>query len=189
MDFSRLPNTVVALDFTDPPVTLDSAGYPDYPIEGEVVDSVRTSPEEEAEEDDSLPALTPEEDDFALAFVQSGGNLQSAYRMAVNPEEHYAKAKGLIIAGRRNVQARIKAIAAAVDDSVLISMGAHLNELAEIRDLGKARGELKVALDAEVKRGEVTGLYVKHAAAAKGGMQQGATTVQIAFVSKHDNNI
>lgn len=35
-----------------------------------------------------------------------------------------------------------------------------MQELAEIRDAAKAAGSLKVSLAAEVKRGEVSGLYI-----------------------------
>jgi hypothetical protein len=102
--------------------------------------------------------LTVDEDTFALGVIEYGGNLGAAFR-AVWPDAPNPVARARELMTRPEVALRIKALTEAVEEHALISLGSHLTQLAEIRDLSLKRGEMKTALTAEVKRGEAVGFY------------------------------
>lgn len=133
----------------------------------------------------SYPPLTQAEDTFALAIIECGGHIGSAYKMTYGEDSPFPIARGKELLAKPQVALRIKEITDKIQDSTLISMGAHLYELADIRDLAKNTGQLKVALSAERARGEVSGLYdnFQH----KNNNNQ--TNVQINLVSKYDVDI
>jgi prefoldin subunit 5 len=89
---------------------------------------------------------------------------------------------------RPQVALKIKTLTDAIQDASLISLGAHLNELASIRDLAKFTNQLKTALAAERARGEAVGIYQKHDAQNKGKLS-GAVNIQINMASPHDVSI
>lgn len=150
---------------------------------GEIVD---ISSEKNTSEEPALPALTIDEDSFALAVTECGGNVADAYRMVFGADTKMAFARGQSLLAQPNVAYRVRELQAVMKEQTLISIGTHLQELAVIRDLAKNQGQLKVALSAERTRGEVSGLYnhFEH-----GKQDKGPTNIQINFVSKYDNNI
>jgi hypothetical protein len=103
-------------------------------------------------------ALTNEEDSFALAIIEYGGNLGAAWN-SVYGETSNAAAKARELLSRPEVASRIQQLTIAVQEHAFISLGSHLTKLAEIRDLAVASDQLKVALGAETKRGEAAGFY------------------------------
>ena len=131
------------------------------------------------------PPLTQAEDTFALSIIECGGNIQAAYKMTVGADSPFPLARGKELLGKPQIALRIREITESIKDASLISMGAHLYELADIRDLAKQSGQLKVALSAERSRGEVTGLYAK----AENSNKASPVAIQINMVSKFDTNI
>lgn len=131
------------------------------------------------------PALTQAEDTFALAVVECGGHIASAYKMTFGEDSPFPVARGKELLTKPQVALRIKEITDKIQDASLISMGAHLYELADIRDLAKHSGQLKVALSAERARGEVSGLYNDF----QRRRDSGNTNVQINLVSRYDVDI
>lgn len=107
----------------------------------------------------TLPALTSTDHSFALCIIEYGGNLGAAYRAAFGAESTNPVAKAREMLLRPEVAKRILELTMAVEESALISLGSHLTQLAEIRDLGIKTNQLKVALSAEVQRGEAAGYY------------------------------
>jgi hypothetical protein len=108
---------------------------------------------------DVLPALTAMEDSFCLAVIEYNGNLSAAYKSVFGDVARpLASARGLM--QRPEIIARVKSLTETVQEAVLVSMASHVTELADIRDLAKVQGNLKVALGAERARGEVAGLYI-----------------------------
>lgn len=104
------------------------------------------------------PPLNQDEDTFALAVIEYGGNLGAAYRSVYGDGPNaIAKARELIT--RPEIAKRIQALTVATEEHALISLGSHLMQLARLRDLAVEKDEMKVALNAEVKRGEVAGFY------------------------------
>ncbi|MCG3771563.1 MAG: hypothetical protein JW384_02751 [Nitrosomonadaceae bacterium] len=135
----------------------------------------------------TYPPLTQAEDTFALAVIECGGNINSAYKMTFGADSPFPLARGKELLSKPQIALRIKEITDKIQDASLISMGAHLYELADIRDLAKTSGQLKVALSAERARGEVVGLYDVFASGGKNNT--GPANIQINLVSKFDVNI
>lgn len=144
------------------------------------VEPISVTPPEEFHE---YPPLTQAEDTFALAVIECGGNINAAYKMTFGDESPFPLARGKELLTKPQIALRIKEITDKIQDASLISLGAHLYELADIRDLAKTSGQLKVALSAERSRGEVVGLYAH--AVPKGGN----TAIQINFASRFDADI
>jgi hypothetical protein len=134
------------------------------------------------------PSITKDEEDFALAIVESSGNISAAYRMVFGQDEKFPLARGKELLNKPGVIMKIKAITDAVEDASLISVSAHLDQLARIRDLSIVTGNVKTALAAERSRGEAVGIYQRH---DKGNGKGGNTAVQIniAMASPHDVDI
>jgi hypothetical protein len=131
------------------------------------------------------PPCTIEEDTFALAIVESGGNVRSAYAMTFGGDEPFPIAKGNMLLMKPQVAFRVRDLVHTVKDSELISLASHLGELADIRDLAKSSGQLKTALAAEISRGNAVGIY-------KTNEQTNAApqvAIQINMASPHDVNI
>lgn len=136
------------------------------------------------------PPLTQDEETFALAVIECSGNISAAYRMVYGADEPMPLARGKALLAKPAIALKIRDITDAVQEASLISVGAHLDQLAKIRDLSVVTGQLKVAYQAERSRGEAVGIYQKHDAKNKGG-GGGNTAVQInvTMASKHDANI
>ena len=133
------------------------------------------------------PPLTQDEETFALAVVECGGNISAAYKMVFGPEAPFPLARGKELLCLPAIALKIRAITEAVEEASLVSVGAHLDQLAKIRDLAVARGEIKTAYLSERARGEAVGIYQKHDKGHKGGGT--AVQINIAMASKHDVNI
>lgn len=136
-----------------------------------------------------FPACTQDEETFALAVIETSGNIAAAYRMAFGPDLPMPLANGKAMLARPQVALKVREITDKVQDASLISVGAHLHELAEIRDIAKATGQIKTALAAERARGEAVGIYQKHDAIAKGKGSTGGVNIMINMASKHDVDI
>lgn len=134
------------------------------------------------------PPLTVDEETFCLAVIECGGNISAAYRMAFGEEVQFPLAKGKALLSMPAIALKIREITVAVEDASLISVGAHLDQLAKIRDLSIVTGQMKTAYQAERSRGEAVGIYQKHDANNKG---KGSNNVQvnITMASEHDRNI
>jgi len=148
-------------------------------VTSEIID---ISPEKNTPEEPALPPLTVEQDMFALAYIEECGDVRAAYRAVYGKDAPTPTARGLQMLSLPQVTARVAELSDSIKEAALVSVGIHLQELANIRELAKAQGQLKVALQAERNRGEVGGLY-------KNAIAPPSTVVQVAFVSKHDNNI
>lgn len=132
--------------------------------------------------------LTFEEDMFALAFVECGGNVRRAWVLAHPGEEEHAVASMHLarpMLQKSNVALRIKGLQAIDDEHMFITKGSHLIELAKIRDVAMDRGETKVALNAEIARGEAAGLYESKIKGGKGG----TGNVGVTFVINNKNDV
>ena len=136
----------------------------------------------------AYPPLTLEEETFALAIIETSGNVTAAYKMVYGADSYMPLARGKELLCKPGIALKIKSITDAVQEASLISVGAHLDQLARIRDLSIVTGQLKTAYMAERSRGEAVGIYQKHDANNKGG---GSNNVQInlTMASKHDVDI
>lgn len=141
----------------------------------------------EPEEVLQYPPLTLDEETFALAIIESSGNIAAAYKMTFGVESKFPLARGKELLTKPAIALKIKQITEAVQEASLISVGAHLDQLATIRDLSIVTGQLKTAYMAERSRGEAVGIYQKHDAKNKGGGNN--VQVNVVMASKHDENI
>ena len=139
-----------------------------------------------------LPSLTLDEDTFCLAVIEYGGNLRKAFQevYGVDVSQPTARARALI--ARPEIQVRIQDLGSSVTEQSLISLGGHMVELAEIRDLAKAQGNTKDALASEIARGKVAGFYVgkgDSAAPPRSAGELANPMVVIQITTPHDGNI
>lgn len=165
---------------------------PQLAIEGVPVtdnsrETVAILPEKNIPEEPALPPLSLDEDSFALAVIEYGGNVATAYQSVFGDNIKSPTARGRALLALPQVQRRIVELSDTIKEVTLVSLGSHLQELAQIRDIAKIQGQLKVALQAERTRGEVTGLYDRFAHGAKD--KNTPTNIQINMVSRYDVNI
>lgn len=106
-----------------------------------------------------IPPLSADEDSFALAIIEYGGNLGAAYRAIFGEDVSRPVFKAQALVTKPAVALRIKEISEAIGENALISLGSHLLQLADLRDQSAKTGDMRTALAAEVKRGEVAGYY------------------------------
>lgn len=116
-----------------------------------------------------LEVLSATDDDFCLAIIEYGGNLGAAYRAVFGPDVNNATAKARQMVTRPEIAKRINALQRSVDDTALISIGAHMDQLAQIRDHATLLNMPKVALEAEKSRGVVAGYYKDKVPTPEGG--------------------
>jgi hypothetical protein len=105
-----------------------------------------------------IESLTSEEDLFCLSITEYNGNLGLAYT-AVWPEAKSPLARAKQLFTQPRIQARLAQLAGAVQEHHLCSIESHMTELAIIRDMSKAMGNMKTAFSAEQARGTVAGFY------------------------------
>jgi len=103
--------------------------------------------------------LSPAEENFVLAVIEYAGNLKAAW-ISVFGESSSPRARAHAMLLRPEISARYHELTKTVKDLSLVTLESHVSELAEIRDLAKVTGSLKVALAAERARGEAAGLYI-----------------------------
>lgn len=140
------------------------------------------------EEAHEYPPLTRDEETFALAIIETSGNIASAYKMVFGSDSKMPLARGKELLCKPAIALKIRDITLAVQEASLISVGAHLDQLANIRDLSIVTGQLKTAYMAERSRGEAVGIYQKHDVKNKNPGTQ-AVQINITMASKHDVNI
>ncbi len=108
-----------------------------------------------------LPRLTPKQSHFVRNLMQ-GMTATDAYKGAcdcsrMSKEAIWVEASRL----KRNpkVDLWLKSLRLAALDAGLITLEQHLAELARARELALQRGQISAAVQAEVARGKVCGLY------------------------------
>lgn len=133
------------------------------------------------------PPLSSEEDTFALAMIEYGGNLLKAYRAAFGPNQSMPTARAKQLLNNPAIALRIRELSESIKEATFITLGTHLAQLAAIRDEAFDQGQLKVAYTAERSRGEVVGLYnrFQHGDAK----DKAPVAIQINFASPHDQSI
>jgi phage terminase small subunit len=107
-------------------------------------------------------ALTPKQEAFCLAFVQSDSAL-TAYRAAgysANMADKTAVEAASRLLKNSNVIARIAEIRSKGAQEAAMTVAQHLADLKELREAAKGEGKYSAAVAAEVARGKVSGFYV-----------------------------
>lgn len=114
--------------------------------------------------------LSPREYAFCLAYVKHNVGAR-AYREAYQYQgkaEYAAKRSGLLLK-KPLIRAAIEKLKDPVLQESKMSLEAHLDNLRAIRDKALQEKVLRIALDAEIKRGEAAGFYVERSESGKPG--------------------
>lgn len=136
----------------------------------------------------AYPPLTRDEETFCLAIVECSGNISAAYKMTFGDGVSMPLARGKQLLTMPAVALKIRDITDKVQEASLISVGAHLDQMAKIRDLSITTGQLKVAYMAERARAEAVGIYQKHDVhKGKGGGNN--VQINVTMASQHDVSI
>jgi phage terminase small subunit len=109
--------------------------------------------------------LTPQREAFAQA-VATGKGLSDAYRHSyqanrMKPETINKRASELM--GNGAITGRVAALRAEAAERAVLTIGAHLEKLANLRDEAQRDGKYGPAIQAEIARGRAAGLYVERA--------------------------
>lgn len=126
--------------------------------------ATKASNDERADDKGNNMTLTPKQENFVLAYLETG-NASEAYRRAYKPS---AKAKESTInrTAKRcidspKIRARIEELRAPIREKVGITLEDHLTTLKDLREKAIAAGQYGPAITAEMSRGKVSGLYVE----------------------------
>lgn len=108
--------------------------------------------------------LTPEDQTFVTEWLK-GGNAAEAYRIAYPKSQSWTPNALYVQASRKLKQPKIRLSILAVQEiqgtKPECQLENHLGELASLREEAKLTGNYGAAVQAEVARGKVSGLYVE----------------------------
>jgi hypothetical protein len=137
-----------------------------------------------------MPPLDPKDEAIVAAYISNGGNQSGAWRAGyprskAKPETVHVEASKFF--SRPKVRLRISElrseVASKLSAEAALSVDQHMQKLRELRDEACLRGQLSAAIKAEVKRGELAGLYVKRVESGELGDFARMTTEELrAFV-------
>ena len=107
--------------------------------------------------------LTPKQENFCLAYLETG-NASEAYRRVYNAQKMKEgtiakRAHELLSNGK--ITGRVEALRKPVAEAAQVTLGEHLQQLADLRDKATAAEQFGPAITAEVNRGKAAGLYVE----------------------------
>lgn len=111
--------------------------------------------------------LSEREERFALAIVE--GRSQTAAYVAAGYAAAGARGNASRLIARDSIADRVAELRAPAVAAVKLTLEAHLDELAHLRDAARDAGAFGVAVAAEVARGKAAGLYDRREAAAAQG--------------------
>jgi hypothetical protein len=123
-----------------------------------------------------MPPLDPKEEAIVAAYIRNGGNQSDAWRaghptskakpssVQVEASKFFAKPKVRLRVLELQAQVESQSVTAAA-----LTLDAHMEKLRELRDKAEQRGQLSVAVQAEVKRGELRRFYVKQVESGDAG--------------------
>lgn len=108
--------------------------------------------------------LTLKQENLCMFYVESG-NKTDAYRKAFNAQkmqERTINKRANEIFERGDIKGRVEELRKPVLKKMQITLESHLNKLAELRDKADADEKWQAAIQAEIARGKVSGLYIEH---------------------------
>jgi phage terminase small subunit len=106
-------------------------------------------------------ALTPKQENFCLAYLETG-NASEAYRRAydvggMTDTSINRKAKELLDNGK--IAARIEQLRAPIREKAMLTLESHLARLEELSRKAEEAAQFGPAITAETNRGKAAGLY------------------------------
>ena len=109
-----------------------------------------------------MAGLTPKQENFVIAYLETG-NASEAYRRSYDAskmKEATINRNAKAMTDDSKIAARIAELRQPVVEQVQITLKNHLEKLAELRDKADASEKWQAAIQAEIARGKVSGLYV-----------------------------
>jgi phage terminase small subunit len=108
-------------------------------------------------------ALTPKQENFCLAYLETG-NASEAYRRAydadgMTPESVNRKAKEVV--DNVKIAARLEELRAPVREKALLTLESHLKRLDDLSRKAEEAEQFAPAITAETNRGKAAGLYTE----------------------------
>ena len=107
-------------------------------------------------------SLTLKQENFCLAYIETG-NASEAYRRAYNAGDKSLNVIGVRaseLMSNSKISVRIAELRAPVIANAQITLEQHLKDLKRLRDLAESSEKYGPAIQAEMARGKVSGLYV-----------------------------
>lgn len=106
--------------------------------------------------------LTAKQEKFCVEYVNGGMSLSDAYRASFNcsklkPESVNTLAHRL--SKKVQIRSRIKELQSAAAEEAKVTLAGHLEDLKRLRDAAEEKGQFAAAINAEIFRGKVSGLY------------------------------
>lgn len=127
------------------------------------LETVRTTHKRVAEVASGLPELNPKHLAFVEAMVTGKASTPSEAYCMVYGDKHATRVslwhKASMLVSNPKIQEWMAAYRMAALDDIMTTADRHVAQLARIRELAIAKGDLKAAGIAEVSRGKVAGLY------------------------------
>lgn len=108
-------------------------------------------------------ALTPKQEAFALAYVETG-NASEAYRRAYSAAK--MKTASIAVAASKliadpNITLRVQELQGKAAEACQVTLEGHLQRLAQLSLKAEREGKYSAAVAAEISRGKAAGLYVE----------------------------
>lgn len=132
--------------------------------------------------------LTPKQEAFALAYVETG-NASEAYRRSYNagnmkPEVVANKASALLKKG--DVRVMVEQLQGKAADAAVVTLEGHLKRLHDLSTKAESEGKYAAAVAAEISRGKAAGLYVDKTelTGANGGAVETVTRIELVPLTK-----
>jgi len=133
-----------------------------------------------------MPPLDPKDETIVAAYISNGGNQTAAWRVG-NPRSKAKRETVHVEASKffRQPKVRLRIselrseVASKLSADAALYVEQHMQKLRELRDEACQRGQLSAAITAEVKRGELAGLYVKRVEAGEPGDFARMTTEEL----------
>lgn len=133
----------------------------------------------------SVGSLTPKQENFCLAYLETG-NASEAYRRSYSASNMSENAIGVAakeLIDNPKIALRVSELRAPAVQAAQITLTDHLNDLKRLRDLAEADGKFSAAVTAEMARGKASGLYTENLNVS--GSLAGMPAITIA---KYDND-
>lgn len=110
-----------------------------------------------------LSELTPKQEAFCVAYIKSG-NASEAYRLAydaANMSESSVNVEASNLIRNPKLAPRLAELRASVAESSNVTLRSHLADLLWLREMAAKDGKYGAAVQAEMARGKVIGLYIE----------------------------
>lgn len=130
--------------------------------------------------------LTPKQELFAQS-VSSGISQSDSYRIAYdyeNMKDATIASKASILMTDGNIRARVQELREPVIKKAQLTLESHLNDLQSLRNMATKEKQYSAAINAEIARGKVSGLYIENVNSVVTGTIKQSVEITVIDVNK-----